>query len=616
LNFSVGSNLTLWNGTDGNSPFITNTVSTNMFIYSFDYTGTLPSSTNYIPLINTGNNLTYTITNIVKNINNYTIIISYTFTDIGSTNDGLSFANVYTFYNNTSNLIINNFGSIPLSRGGFQFANLNILTFNLNSGVPLILTNTSLANCFFNAKNFNSNLSSWVVSNVTNMSNMFQGAAVFNQDISKWSVSNVTNLEGMFLNATNFNNGQSSTGRSQRMTWNNLPTYNSFAPLNFSVGSNLTLWNGTDGNSPFTTNTINTKIFIYSFDYVGTLPSSTNYIPLINTGNNLTYSTVVVQKGNTYTININYSFIDNNETLDGLSFVNVYSFYNNTSNLTIIDFAQIPLSRDGRQFADLKNIFFPVKTNVPTILTNTVLDYCFNNTYNFNEDISLWNVSNVISMAYTFAGGDIGTMFNQNIGGWDVSNVIYMGGMFYYNKSFNQDIGKWNVSNVTEMGYMFNQATVFNQNIGNWNVSNVTYMAHMFDGARSFDQNLGNWNVSNVTDMAQMFDGANIFNNGSAILNWGAKTLKVTNMKNMFANAYAFNQNVGSWSVGRNTTITSMFINAREFNNGQDVFGRSQRMAWNNLPTYNGTAPSGFSVGTKLTLWNGTDGNSPFTTKG
>jgi surface protein len=77
--------------------------------------------------------------------------------------------------------------------------------------------------------------------------------------------------------------------------------------------------------------------------------------------------------------------------------------------------------------------------------------------------------------------------------------------MFGGATAFNQDISNWNISNVLNMSAMFYQATSFNQNISSWNTSNVTNMYGMFYQATSFDQNLGNWNISKVTDMEYMF---------------------------------------------------------------------------------------------------------------
>jgi surface protein len=70
--------------------------------------------------------------------------------------------------------------------------------------------------------------------------------------------------------------------------------------------------------------------------------------------------------------------------------------------------------------------------------------------------------------------------FNQDIGMWDVSNVTNMQAMFMYATSFNQDIGEWNVSNVTDMSAMFWGAANFNQDISSWDISKAVYTQEMF----------------------------------------------------------------------------------------------------------------------------------------
>ena len=77
---------------------------------------------------------------------------------------------------------------------------------------------------------------------------------------------------------------------------------------------------------------------------------------------------------------------------------------------------------------------------------------------NFNDDISNWDTSNVLSMEEVFTGWPD---FNQDISNWDTSRVESMHGMFKSSKytgnyhmgptSFNQDISKWYVSNVKIM---------------------------------------------------------------------------------------------------------------------------------------------------------------------
>jgi surface protein len=54
--------------------------------------------------------------------------------------------------------------------------------------------------------------------------------------------------------------------------------------------------------------------------------------------------------------------------------------------------------------------------------------------------------------------------------------------MFNGASSFNQNLSNWDVSNVINMQGMFTDATAFNQNLSAWDVSSVTNMDNMFDG--------------------------------------------------------------------------------------------------------------------------------------
>ena len=132
----------------------------------------------------------------------------------------------------------------------------------------------------------------------------------------------------------------------------------------------------------------------------------------------------------------------------------------------------------------------------------------------FNQDISTWDVSNVISMSQMFEE----SAFNQDISNWDVRNLTDMYSMFKDNSAFNQPIGDWNVGSVNKMGRMFQGNSAFNQPINNWDVGSVDEMWYMFYNASNFNQPIGNWNVSGVNNMYSMFSGATSFNQD--IGNW------------------------------------------------------------------------------------------------
>ena len=200
---------------------------------------------------------------------------------------------------------------------------------------------------------------------------------------------------------------------------------------------------------------------------------------------------------------------------------------------------------------------------------------------NFNDDISCWDTSNVLSMEEVFTGWPD---FNQDISNWDTSRVESMHGMFKSSKykgnyfmgptSFNQDISKWDVSNVKNMSEMFLGATSFNQDISNWDVRNVENMDYMFSGAISFNQPIGNWDVYNVKTMKGMFSdvtsigivafvgtleynraGFTSFNQD--IGNWDVSNVK--NMSEMFSGATSFNQDISSWDVSNVESMQWMF---------------------------------------------------------
>ncbi len=191
----------------------------------------------------------------------------------------------------------------------------------------------------------------------------------------------------------------------------------------------------------------------------------------------------------------------------------------------------------------------------------------FSGETDFNQDISSWDMSNVIFTIRMFEGA---TSFNQDIGNWDLSNATNIGEMFKGATSFNQDIGDWDVSNVTNMAEMFMRASAFNQDIGSWVTSNVTTMDSMFMEATSFNNNgsnsINNWDTSNVTTMEYMFYKAFIFD--QPLNNWD--TSNVTTMEFMFgttgnfslSDAMDFNQDIGDWNVGKVQNFRAMFRNS------------------------------------------------------
>lgn len=257
--------------------------------------------------------------------------------------------------------------------------------------------------------------------------------------------------------------------------------------------------------------------FVYSFEFVlqPTIETITPYLPIINDDNsftNINVSISIIQNTSTAIITLQYLFDEVNPLGDdGLSFNAVSAYYNNTtSNLTIIDFGGIPLSRNTSgntgQFEGLLNIVWTTITSPPTILLNTKLDKAFYQLASFDSNVNNWNTENVISMISTFSG-----CTNFNNGGspltWNTSFVSNMQYMFYACENFNQPLNTFNTNNVTNMYGMFSGCQNFNQNI-------------------SFDISNNYWSTALVNTMGYMFFNAYNFNNGqgsgenSQPMNW------------------------------------------------------------------------------------------------
>ena len=96
--------------------------------------------------------------------------------------------------------------------------------------------------------------------------------------------------------------------------------------------------------------------------------------------------------------------------------------------------------------------------------------------------------------------------------------------------NFTSNLSSWDVSKVINMAYMFNGASNFNSNLSGWDVSKVTSMGNMFYGATNFNQDLSAWDVSQVTDMTLMFNGAGLstYNYNSILDAWSKQAVQTS----------------------------------------------------------------------------------------
>ncbi len=204
----------------------------------------------------------------------------------------------------------------------------------------------------------------------------------------------------------------------------------------------------------------------------------------------------------------------------------------------------------------------------------TALNFTFSIAVDFNQPLN-WNMSNVGNFSNTFNGA---SKFNNGLASgvsgvmsWTLNTTssVAMNNMFLSCIAFNQDISSWNTSRVISTNSMFAGATNFNNGsasgiAGNmlWNMSNVTTTLGMFQSCTAFNQNLGILNLSSCTTLQSMFNGATKFNNGgsNSIKDWTIRTAGTVNMATMFANTTIFNQPLDNWNTSTVTTMNQMFI--------------------------------------------------------
>jgi surface protein len=273
---------------------------------------------------------------------------------------------------------------------------------------------------------------------------------------------------------------------------------------------NFIKWiNGSDGYNPPT-------IYNNDYDYKGIFkfrllknewnnlpkPSIENNfrLPIVNNDNcflNLNESQITTKNTNNNYIEITFNFMfkDNEESIDGLRFFGGKIDYSSISSLEILDFDNIPLSRNdgdndypiGLQFYDM-SIILP-NNSIPIILENTSFDYTFSYTIKSTKNsnygnIDNWEIKNVNSCIGTFSNNED---FNTKISSWDTSNVTNLQQMFQDCENFNQQLKDWDTSNVTDMDYMFENCKNFNNDISKWCVSKINTKPIYFDKNTSSD---------------------------------------------------------------------------------------------------------------------------------
>lgn len=356
--------------------------------------------------------------------------------------------------------------------------------------IPNHLNVTDMSNMFRDANSFNGSLNEWDVSGVTDMTSMFQGANSFNQDLGSWILNQDVLMDSMLTGA-----GMGCTNYS--------------ATLSGWQGNNPTLFERTLGAG--------------GLEYGTSAASERDELVttqgwFIN-GDEAIEDTCLVIPPNHFIIKWKPGGSNSYEIKFGAQTDGEVRYYWETENSG--NFGSGSFNQPDAGVVKIDDILTDDGSITLYFEPGNLLHFyaLCGSSQSGLKDVIQWGDTEWISMRDMFKNCDDFTI--SAVDTPNLSKTISMAGMFQTAWNFDEDISHWDVSNVQDMFTMFLEASRFNQPIGSWDVSNVQNMAGMFSITYHFDQDLSNWDVSNVEDMRFMFSFAEVFNQnlGSWTLN-------------------------------------------------------------------------------------------------
>ena len=528
-----------------------------------------------------------------------------------------------------------------------SFAGLNLVTTtnDMFSGATLF-NNGNLANEGTQPMDLSTKTST-----LESMSNMFLNCVAFNQTVTLGDLSALITTSGMFLGATLFNNGNAVGVATKSMTFGatsllidasemfaGCASFNqivSFADLSAVVTINqlfagATLFNNGDvGNAGTQALTLSTGTALLiagsvfadcaAFNQVFTLADTTNLIDansmflnavlfnngeLADTGTS-PFVSIPTTSALLITDAMFYNATSFNQTVAFSTMTNLQSCVQMFASATLFnngdvgDLSTKPLSWTAPNLTNTSQMFLDSSafnqaitlTSMGPILTD--VSYMFQQALLFNQRITfdtffVTSMANMFASAEEFNNGEVGNTGSNPLT-LNTTFVTSFDYMFAGAKKFNQQLVFSDTSSVSSFEAMFSTALIFNNGVGvhplAWNTSAATSFAGMFAAAETFNQQLLFTDTSRVQNMTSMFLVALSFNNGdlandaSASIVWD--TGNVTEMKGMFNLCRAFNQELVFSDMSKVTTTQRMFLGCPIFNNGDVADASSKPLTWN-----------------------------------
>ena len=260
------------------------------------------------------------------------------------------------------------------------------------------------------------NIGTWNVSNVTNMEELFRITPEFDSDITGWDTKKVTNMSFMFSNCTNFNKPVIlKTPRVSDVSYmfSGCFRFNSPVELNTTSVTNMEgmFWGCNRFNHPvkfITKNVTNMKEMFCQCE---------------NFNHHVSFQTSLVETMEAmfrWCSSLNEPVIFKNVS----SLTNMEAMFQNCTNFNQpVSFDTVSVTNMSFMFSECIRF-----NNMIDLDTRSVIDmsYMFDNCSSFNEKLD-FDTSNVQNMKYMFNSCSV---FDQNISDWDVSNVVDHTGIF------------------------------------------------------------------------------------------------------------------------------------------------------------------------------------------
>ena len=219
-----------------------------------------------------------------------------------------------------------------------------------------------------------------------------------------------------------------------------------------------------------------------------------NHVPILNDSRSFMYTVDIAGSYPSYTVSVDFRY-DSMENNDGMSFDTMSAWYTAyCSNVFIVSFGLIPLSRSGNQFYEMSMISIS-PNSYPVILPSTTGKSMFYGCTNFSPIQMNWNFSNLISMEQMFYGC---IHFNPLSIQWDTSSVLNMNSTFYHCSMLNPPSLLLDTSKTTTMISMFEGCTSINVDVRNWDVMQVVDMSRMMYNCPNWRIHLTLWPTGSI----------------------------------------------------------------------------------------------------------------------